>query len=166
MMIWPIIFFVILVVAGVMMVDQSRSRTGRNVGFTLIGLGMFGFIAAILIGAAVVISTRAHARDADGRYANSPLKPWFDQLRSGKGLCCSDADGTALADVDWDAKDGHYRVRIAPSAEGYALREPTWIDVPDDAVITEPNRAGRTMVWPYYINGKPVIRCFMPGSMT
>ena len=23
-----------------------------------------------------------------------------------------------------------------------------WIDVPDEAVITEPNRIGRTMVWP------------------
>jgi hypothetical protein len=30
----------------------------------------------------------------------------------------------------------------------------------------EPNRAGRTMVWPYYINGRTLIRCFMPGSMT
>jgi hypothetical protein len=28
------------------------------------------------------------------------------------------------------------------------------------------NRMGRTMVWPQYINGNPVIRCFMPGSMT
>ncbi|MCA1430981.1 MULTISPECIES: hypothetical protein [unclassified Bradyrhizobium] len=26
--------------------------------------------------------------------------------------------------------------------------------------------AGRTMVWPYYVNGRPKIRCFMPGSMT
>jgi len=25
---------------------------------------------------------------------------------------------------------------------------------------------GRTMVWPYYVNGRPKIRCFMPGSMT
>jgi hypothetical protein len=23
-----------------------------------------------------------------------------------------------------------------------------WVDVPNEAVITEPNRAGRTMVWP------------------
>jgi hypothetical protein len=34
-------------------------------------------------------------------------------------------------------KNGHYRVRL----------ENNWIDVPDDAIITEPNRAGRTMVW-------------------
>ncbi len=41
-----------------------------------------------------------------------------------------------------------------------------WIDVPDDAVITEPNRAGRTMVWPIRFDNQISIRCFMPGSMT
>jgi hypothetical protein len=96
------------------------------------------------------------ARDLDGRYANSPLKPWFDQLASGKGLCCSMADGESVADPDWDSKDGHYRVRL----------ENRWIDVPDDALITEPNRAGRTMVWPIRFDDQITIRCFMPGSMT
>jgi len=104
----------------------------------------------------------AVARD-NGQYANSPLKSWFDSLRSGKGPCCSDADGTALSDVDWESKDGHYRVRI----------ENQWWNVPDEAVITEPNRAGRTMVWPIYNRewGTPnpklivQIRCFLPGSM-
>jgi hypothetical protein len=96
-----------------------------------------------------------HARD-DGRYANSPLKLWFDSLKSGKGPCCSDADGYAVADPDWESKSGHYRVRI----------EGEWWDVPDDAVITEPNRAGRTMVWPIRGWGGLTIRCFLPGSMT
>jgi hypothetical protein len=96
------------------------------------------------------------ARDTDGRYANSPLKQWFDQLKSGKGPCCSDADGSAVSDVDWESKDGHYRVRI----------EGEWFDVPEDAVITEPNRVGRTMVWPIKGWGGLTIRCFMPGSMT
>jgi hypothetical protein len=41
-----------------------------------------------------------------------------------------------------------------------------WIDVPDDALITEPNRAGRTMVWPMLFNGEISVGCFMPGSMT
>jgi hypothetical protein len=41
---------------------------------------------------------------------------------------------------------------------------------PDDAVITEPNLAGRTMVWPYMAiretdPPRTEIRCFMPGSM-
>lgn len=109
-----------------------------------------------ILGVALGFLTPAVARD-DGRYANSPLKPWFDSLRSkGGGPCCSDADGYAISDVDWETKDGHYRVRI----------DEQWVEVPDDAVITEPNRAGRTMVWPIYLNGRPVVRCFLPGSMT
>ena len=95
------------------------------------------------------------ARD-DGRYSQSPLKPWFDSLKSGKGPCCSAADGSAVSDPDWESKNGHYRVRI----------DNEWVDVPDDAVITEPNRAGRTMVWPIKGSLGITIRCFMPGSMT
>ena len=79
------------------------------------------------------------ARDPDGRYANSPLKQWFDSLRSGKGPCCSDADGSAVSDVGLgNEKTG--TTAFASRANGG--------DVPEDAVITEPNRAGRTMVWP------------------
>jgi hypothetical protein len=63
----------------------------------------------------------APARD-DGRYANSPLQSWFDDLASGKGLCCSFADGFRIDDVDWDTQDGHYRVRTHGD----------WIIVPDN----------------------------------
>jgi hypothetical protein len=42
--------------------------------------------------------------------------------------------------------------------------------VPDDAIINEPNRDGRTIVWPMHVwegaNLTIAIRCFMPGSMT
>lgn len=127
-------------------------RKGKRWGASLL-LALFtsGFHGAVPV---------AHARDLTGRYANSDLKPWFDGLASKKGPCCSDADGTALSDVDWESRDGHYRVRI----------EDQWIDVPDDAVLEGPNRAGRTMVWPMYhrdyASGKPPsieIRCFLPG---
>ena len=98
----------------------------------------------------------ALARD-DGRFAGTDpeLKAWIDRLASKRGPCCSDADGYALSDVDWESKDGHYRVRL----------EGEWVDVPDEAVVAGPNRAGRTMVWPYYLDGHPRPRCFMPGSM-
>ena len=98
-----------------------------------------------------------HARDR-GQFATPTrrIKAWFDSLRSGKGPCCSDADGCAVCDVDWESRNGHYRVRI----------EGEWIDVPDEAVITEPNRVGRTMVWPIRGYLGLTIRCFMPGSMT
>jgi hypothetical protein len=118
---------------------------------------IIALVVAVLLIAGIGI---ALAHD-DGRYAASPLKPWFDHLASGKGLCCSDADGTALSDVDWESRDGHYRVRIPDNSGKLG-----WFDVPDEAVITEPNRAGKTMVWPIrgYIGVD--IRCFMSGSMT
>jgi hypothetical protein len=122
-------------------------------------IDFFKHLAALLI--AILLSVpgaqRGHARD-NGRFAGADpeLKAWFDSLRSGQGPCCSDADGTALSDVDWESKSGHYRVRL----------EGEWVDVPDDAVITVPNRVGRTMVWPMYRDGKMTPRCFMPGSMT
>jgi len=99
------------------------------------------------------------ARDR-GQFAKSTpeMKAWFDALKSERGPCCSDADGTAVSDVDWDTKDGHYRVRL----------DGEWVDVPDDALITEPNRAGRTMVWPMpsrFEGDAITIRCLMPGGL-
>ena len=99
----------------------------------------------------LLLCTPALAHDA----SRPELNEWFNKLASGMGLCCSFADGFAVSDVDWESKDGHYRVRL----------ENNWIDVPDDALITEPNRAGRTMVWPMRFDGQIYIRCFMPGSM-
>jgi hypothetical protein len=91
----------------------------------------------------------------DGRYANSPLKSWFDQLASEKGLCCSFADGFRIDNVDWDTQDGHYRVRLNGQ----------WIVVPDNAVVTEPNKFGAAVVWPYMgTDGQTQIRCFLPGT--
>ena len=91
----------------------------------------------------------------DGRYANSPLKSWFDRLASGNGLCCSFADGFRVDNVDWDTQDSHYRVRLNGE----------WIVVPDDAVVTEPNKFGPAVVWPYMgTNGQTQIRCFLPGA--
>ena len=55
-----------------------------------------------------------------------------------------------------------YRVRV-PKAAG--SKDMIWVEVPDEAVITEPNKAGRTMVWPVYGSESVSIRCFMPGSM-
>ena len=111
---------------------------------------------AVAVIAALPLSSSI-ARDR-GQFASSTpeMKSWFDSLRSGKGPCCSDADGSAVSDVDWESSNGHYRVRL----------DGEWIDVPDEAVITEPNRVGRTMVWPMRGYLGVAIRCFMPGSMT
>jgi len=116
-----------------------------------------------------LLAPLVHARDR-GQFVNTSaeLKAWFDGLRSGKGPCCSDADGSAISDSDWESKDGHYRVRVPRL--GYVIdgqqQELVWVDVPEEAVISEPNRVGRTMVWPIYGYMGVTIRCFMPGSMT
>ena len=113
-----------------------------------------------IVGAALLLALASQivqARDR-GQFANTnpEIKAWFDSLASRKGPCCSDADGTAVSDVDWETHGGRYRVRL----------DGEWVDVPDEAVITEPNRVGRTMVWPIRGYLGVTIRCFMPGSMT
>ena len=90
---------------------------------------------ALLLGAAALLATSALARD-DGRYANSPLKPWFESLHSEFGQCCSDADGYVVADVDWESDKGRYRVQL----------DGEWVVVPEGAVITVPNKIGRTVL--------------------
>src|SRR3954454_9426419 len=80
--------------------NTARSRAGWSKAPLRIGLAVLLSVAA---------AHPAQARDPDGRYANSPLKPWFDSLKSGKGPCCSDADGTAVSDVDWESGNGRYR---------------------------------------------------------
>lgn len=74
----------------------------------------------------MLLTTSATARN-DGRYANSPLKGWFEGLQSEFGQCCSDADGYFIADVDWESDHGHYRVHI----------DDEWVMVPDRAVVTQ-----------------------------
>ena len=110
-------------------------------------------LTAVLLCMLVSVPGRVSARD-DGRYADSPLKQWFDQLASGKGLCCSFADGVSVENVDWDTQNGRYRVRI----------QGQWLVVPDSAVVTDPNRFGSAVVWPYQdADGATQIRCFLPG---
>jgi hypothetical protein len=92
----------------------------------------------------------APARD-DGRYAQSPLKQWFDQLQSQKGFCCSDADGE---ETEYEIRGNSY----------WAPIDGVMTEVPASAVITEPNRLGRPMKWLFFENGKRAFRCFIPAS--
>ena len=128
-------------------------------------------IVAVLLSA---LTLPAPARDLDGRYAgnNPELHQWFEGLRSGKGPCCSDADGSAVSDVDWKVQ--HKQIGTVPGSNGNipvysdytVFLDGEWHDVPPEAVITEPNRIGRTMVWPIRGYMGLSIRCFMPGSLT
>lgn len=100
----------------------------------------------------LVVAASAHD---NGQYSGSALKAWFDKLSSGKGLCCSFADGVSIQNVDWDIQNDYYRVRI----------DGQWLKVPQDAVVTEPNKFGSAVVWPYKdLNNVTQIRCFLPGT--
>jgi hypothetical protein len=92
-------------------------------------------LAALALYLTTLVSNQLNARD-DGRFANSPLKPWFDRLASRKGLCCSFADGFSVQDAD-DA------VVAEPNRFGPAV------------VWPYNDRYGNTQ-----------IRCFMPGAGT
>ena len=105
------------------------------------------FVAMLSISA--IGRARAHDHQQPG------LNSWYESLHSGKGPCCDGTDAKRVDDADWETKDGHYRVRI----------DGEWVDVPNEAVVVGPNLAGRSIVWPYYIDGHPKARCFMPGSM-
>ena len=123
-----------------------------------------GHLLLISVAAVMAAATSpVFGRDLDGRYKESPLHDWFEHLASRKGLCCSFADGYVVQDADWESKDGRYRVRVPRTPDS---ESGVWVEVPDEAVITEPNKAGRTMVWPSYTYQGVSIRCFMPGSMT
>ena len=102
------------------------------------------------------------------------LNTWFQSLRSKKGLCCDGNDALHLKEVQWETKDGHYRVAVPADAYAYnaALHGESvttiWVDVPDDAVIDEPNKdpEGQAMVWPIYGYNGPSVRCFLPGTLS
>jgi hypothetical protein len=124
------------------------------------GLIVFAiFIAAITTFVAFAFGAMAHD---DGRYADSPLKPWFDSLQgTGTGPCCSFADGLQIEVDDWDNQG-----KVDDVNSGYRVRlDGQWIDVPKAALVTVPNKAGPAFVWPYQDgDGKTQIRCFLPGA--
>lgn len=111
----------------------------------------------LIIGAVVAFSCSARAHMHD----RPDLDNWFNGLQGAGGMpCCSQVDGSTVADVDWDTTmiDGkaHYRVRV----------EGQWIVVTDEEVVQGPNKYGRPLVWVYHVDTKPMVRCFMPGSGT
>lgn len=120
-----------------------------------LGCAIIAWAAALVVTLGLLfLCSRAHAHD----HTRPDLKSWFLTLHNKKDVpCCDGSDATRLSDVDWESRDGHYRVKL----------EGEWVDVPDEAVIEQPNMSGPTLVWPYYLNGAMRgVRCFLPGSMT
>jgi hypothetical protein len=91
--------------------------------------------------ASAAVSVKQRIPEARGNGRSVPAKPL----------------GVSVEDVDWDSQDGRYRVRV----------QGQWIVVPDAALVTEPNRFGPAVVWPFLDgNGVMQIRCFLPGANT
>jgi hypothetical protein len=113
-------------------------------------------LVVMLIFFTIMYVSMAFAHDSSGRVHTTPeLNDWFNGLSSSKGHCCSNNDGTSIDDDSWESKDGHYIVRINNK----------WVEVPDEAVLRIPNKAGRTMVWFTERDSLIIIRCFIPGTM-
>lgn len=117
---------------------------------------MLRAIAGIAVACALLIVLMTRGGLAHDHH-RPELDGWFKSLRSKGGTpCCDGSDQTGLRDPEWERVGDKFRV--------YYKGE--WRDVPDDAVIYEPNKVGPAMVWPVEYGDMIVIRCFMPGAMT
>lgn len=121
----------------------------------------------------VSVTSSVEARDMGQFAKQAPIsqetKAWIKDLKSPAGIgCCSTADGYPV-DAQWDMESGKYRVWIEkPDWMGDSKFANGWYDVPDDAVIVEPNLLGYAVVWWYpdidllgVTHAK--IRCFLRG---
>lgn len=152
-----------LVLAGELLEVRAYFFAGERDGE---GAGM---VARLVVAGVILVCwwSLALAREGDDHGNHGALKPWFDSLRSNKGLCCSFADGVKIEDPDYGteavAEGGETVIRYWVRLHGQK------ISVPPDALITEPNKFGPAVVWPYAeSNGDGTqtikIRCFMPGA--
>lgn len=112
---------------------------------------MMRIILATLIICAAISAAWAHRHD------RPELQGWLAGLHDSNGIsCCDSSEATRLDDPEWKNDNGHY----------FIFLEGEWIEVPDKAVINEPNKYGEALVWPWHENGHPKVRCFIPGSQS
>lgn len=140
--------------------SSGEPRDGRLLVWQWLALLLAASVACFMVIAYIAVIlwlavSAALARDSGQFSQTDPsIKQWFNALGNKQGgQCCSFADGFSLDDPQWDEQDGHYRVYL----------DGGWIVVPDDRLVTSPNKIGRAVVWPYAEDGVTKIRCFMPG---
>ena len=137
-------------------------------------------LAIFVFGSSLVVPVLAH----DAQMRDSMYSDWMEHLQSHKGLCCTQNEGSTVKDVDWtviDQASSGLTCEITPIEAAhpevppgrYCVRiEGTWWNVPNAAVIEEPNKYGPATVWPIWgaHQGGPKrvdgIRCFMPGALS
>jgi hypothetical protein len=144
-----------------------NERIKRYAGIILSIAMAFALMCALAKIALAGDPTGYWAREIEAGRA-PPAEWWHGLANKKQGLCCSHADGLRLDNVDWDAKDGHYRVYFRGVTIATTVIPDGWVDVPDDAVVETPNKYGPAVVWPYIWMRNGVegagIRCFMPGA--
>lgn len=133
----------------------------------------------LLLASVVVVSVVAEARwRPEYAQLDEATRRWFnEQMVPGtSSRCCSTADGEFAEE---EIRDGHYWARFTANVQHWSSNstqyetekvESGWIEVPEHAVIAEPNRRGVPVVW--WImrgadqDGKPrlSIRCYAPGA--
>jgi hypothetical protein len=136
---------------------SSNGRPVRLIG--LIVSRMVGLSAVAFLGISA-----AYPHDA----MRPELNTWFKSLKNKAGEgCCDTGDGHRV-EAEWDMAKAGYRVLLKhpdrPTEPGQ------WFDVPESAVINQPNLSGVAMVWwwpSYSAHGEmtPMWRCFIPGPV-
>lgn len=105
-----------------------------------------------LLCAALIFLNPAWGHDHNHPERNSYLKSLHSKSNT---WCCNGDDVTYLDGSDWETKGNGYRVRI----------DGQWLDVPDGAVVEQPNKLGTALVWIGKGWGGTTVRCFAPGTL-
>lgn len=82
------------------------------------------------------------------------MNDWLKSLHSKGGAWCCNGDDTDPIDA-WETKGNGYRVKFRGE----------WFDVPEGALITEPNKDGDAKLWMNKGYSGVGVRCFLPGGM-
>jgi len=90
--------------------------------------------------------------------AEPDLHRWFEGLRSDTGgYCCAEADGFKVDDPNWGKDETGYWVVL----DGQKIPVP-----PGTVIHAKHSKVNYAVVWRIHEGGKPVIRCFLPGTET
>jgi hypothetical protein len=147
--------------------DLSEDKADRFIIKVALSL-IFAAIVAIVVLWAFGVNARTLY---PGQWAqvDPEERRWFNNQHVTAGpykgsSCCSLADGTYAEE---DIRGDHYWARFSYSYAGKDY-DSGWMEMPDDSVIHDPNRHGRTTVW-YGVDDDAgdahvFIRCFAPGA--
>lgn len=116
-------------------------------GYAVFAYFVFWFV--LLIGA--LWFKFSHAKDLDGRYANSPNHQWFESQRNSEGMsCCAESDGHLYY--------GDYKLNEDGSVEIEGQTIPAY------KVLKGPNPTGSAVWWFTDSSYGRTTYCFSPGG--